>query len=80
MIAGSVGLLAARMPVFLSFAVPTALPVIVHLFAQGDWLPTIMGGMADSLPSPCSSRRGSFTASFSRHWTCALTMQTWWPH
>jgi two-component system, cell cycle sensor histidine kinase and response regulator CckA len=46
MIAGSVGLLAARMPVFLSFAVPTALPVIVHLFAQGDWLPTIMGGMA----------------------------------
>lgn len=46
MIAGSVGLLAPRMPVFLSFVVPTALPVIIRLLAQGDRMPTIMGGMA----------------------------------
>jgi signal transduction histidine kinase len=46
MIAGAVGLLAARMPVFLSFACPTAVPVILHWLAQGDRLATTMGGMA----------------------------------
>jgi signal transduction histidine kinase len=46
MIAGAIGLLAARMPVFLSFACPAALPVIVHWLAQGDRLATTMGGMA----------------------------------
>src|SRR2546428_9932686 len=46
MIAGAVGLLAARMPVFLSFACPTAVPVILHWLVQGDRLATTMGGMA----------------------------------
>jgi signal transduction histidine kinase len=46
MIAGAVGLLAARMPVFLSFACPAAVPVIVHWLAQGDRLSRTMGGMA----------------------------------
>jgi signal transduction histidine kinase len=46
MIAGAVGLLSARMHVFLSFACPTAVPVILHWLAQGDRLATTMGGMA----------------------------------
>ena len=46
MIAGAVGLLSARMHVFLSFACPAALPVIVHLLAQDDRLGMTMGGMA----------------------------------
>jgi signal transduction histidine kinase len=46
MIAGAVGLLAARMGVFLSFACPAAVPLIVHWLAQGDRLATTMGGMA----------------------------------
>ena len=45
-IVGAVGLLSARMHVFLSFACPAALPVIVHLLAQGDRLGMTMGGMA----------------------------------
>jgi hypothetical protein len=36
MIAGAVGLLAARIPVFLIFVGPTALPIVVRLLAQGD--------------------------------------------
>jgi signal transduction histidine kinase len=46
MIAGAVGLLSARLGVFLSFACPTAVPVILHLLAQGDRLTITMGGMA----------------------------------
>jgi len=46
MIVGAVGLLAARMGVFLSFACPAAVPIIVHLLAQGDTLSRTMGGMA----------------------------------
>jgi signal transduction histidine kinase/CheY-like chemotaxis protein len=46
MIAGAVGLLAARMGVFLSFACPAAVPIIVHLLLQGDTLSRTMGGMA----------------------------------
>ena len=46
MIAGAVGLLSARMGVFLSFACPAAVPIIVHLLAQGDALSRTMGGMA----------------------------------
>jgi signal transduction histidine kinase len=46
MIAGAVGLLSAQMRVFLSFACPVALPVIVHLLAHGDRLGLTMGGMA----------------------------------
>ena len=46
MIAGAVGLLSARLGVFLSFACPAAVPVIVHLLAQGDRLALTMGGMA----------------------------------
>src|SRR5262249_23133008 len=46
MIAGAVGLLSAQMRVFLSFACPAALPVIVHLLVQGDRLAMTMGGMA----------------------------------
>jgi len=46
MIAGAIGLLAARMPVFLSFACPAALPVIVRWLTQGDRLASTMGGMA----------------------------------
>jgi len=46
MIAGAVGLLSARMGVFLSFACPAAVPIIVHLLAQGDTLSRTMGGMA----------------------------------
>jgi len=46
MIAGAVGLLSARMHVFLSFACPAAVPVIVHLLAEGDRLGMTMGGMA----------------------------------
>ena len=46
MIAGAVGLLSARMGVFLSFACPAAVPIIVHLLVQGDPLSRTMGGMA----------------------------------
>ena len=46
MIAGAVGLLSARMSVFLSFVCPAAVPIIVHLFAQGDTPSRTMGGMA----------------------------------
>ena len=46
MMAGAVGLLSARMHVFVSFAGPTAVPVIVHLLLQGDALSRTMGGMA----------------------------------
>jgi signal transduction histidine kinase len=46
MIAGAVGLLSARMHVFLSFAGPAALPVIVHLFIQDNSLAMTMAGMA----------------------------------
>jgi signal transduction histidine kinase/ActR/RegA family two-component response regulator len=46
MIAGAVGLLAARMRVFLSFVCPAAMPIIVRLLAQGDTLSRTMGGMA----------------------------------
>ena len=46
MIAGAVGLLSARMSVFLSFVCPAAVPIIVHLLAQGDTPSTTMGGMA----------------------------------
>jgi signal transduction histidine kinase/ActR/RegA family two-component response regulator len=46
MIAGAVGLLSARMSVFLSFACPVAVPIIVHLLVQGDTLSRTMGGMA----------------------------------
>ncbi len=46
MIAGAIGLLSARMPVFVSFACPAAVPVIVHWLAQGNQLATTMGGMA----------------------------------
>jgi signal transduction histidine kinase/ActR/RegA family two-component response regulator len=46
MIAGAVGLLAARLAVFLSFACPAAVPIIAHLFIQGDTLSRTMGGMA----------------------------------
>jgi len=46
MIAGAVGLLAARLRVFLSFAGPAAVPIIVRLLAQGDTLSRTMGGMA----------------------------------
>jgi signal transduction histidine kinase/ActR/RegA family two-component response regulator len=46
MIAGAVGLLSARMSVFLSFACPAAVPIIVHLLVQGDTLSRTMGGMA----------------------------------
>jgi signal transduction histidine kinase len=46
MIAGAVGLLSARLGVFLSFACPAAVPIIVHLLAQGDTPSRTMGGMA----------------------------------
>jgi signal transduction histidine kinase/ActR/RegA family two-component response regulator len=46
MIAGAVGLLSARMRVFLSFVCPAAVPIIVRLLAQGDTLSRTMGGMA----------------------------------
>src|SRR5215831_4670027 len=46
MIAGAVGLLAARLGVFLSFACPAAVPIIVHLLAQDDLMARTMGGMA----------------------------------
>ncbi len=46
MIAGAVGLLSARRNVFLSFTCPAAVPIIVHLLAQGDALSRTMGGMA----------------------------------
>lgn len=46
MIAGAVGLLSARMSVFMSFACPAAVPVIVRLLAQGDTMSRTMGGMA----------------------------------
>src|SRR5262245_18751648 len=46
MIAGAVGLLSARMGVFLTFAFPAALPIIVRLFAQGDPMSRTMSGMA----------------------------------
>jgi signal transduction histidine kinase/CheY-like chemotaxis protein len=46
MIAGAVGLLSAHMRVFLSFACPVAVPIIVRLLAQGDTLSRTMGGMA----------------------------------
>jgi signal transduction histidine kinase len=46
MIAGAVGLLSARMGVFLSFACPAAVPIIVHLLAQDDPTSRTMSGMA----------------------------------
>ena len=46
MIAGAVGLLAARMGVFLSFACPAAVPIIVHLLVQDDPMSRTMSGMA----------------------------------
>jgi signal transduction histidine kinase len=46
MIAGAVGLLAARMGVFLGFVCPVAVPIICRLFAHDDWLSVTMGGMA----------------------------------
>ncbi len=46
MIAGAVGLLSARMSVFLSFVCPAAVPIIVHLLVQGDTLSRTMAGMA----------------------------------
>jgi signal transduction histidine kinase/ActR/RegA family two-component response regulator len=46
MIAGAVGLLSARMSVFLSFVCPAAAPIIVHFLAQGNTPSTTMGGMA----------------------------------
>ena len=46
MIAGAVGLLAARMGVFLSFACPAAVPIIVHLLVQDDPTSRTMSGMA----------------------------------
>jgi signal transduction histidine kinase/CheY-like chemotaxis protein len=46
MIAGAVGLLSARLGVFLSFACPAAVPIIVHLLAQGDTPSRTMGAMA----------------------------------
>ena len=46
MIAGAVGLLSARMSVFVSFACPAAVPIMIHLLAQGDALSRTMGGMA----------------------------------
>ena len=51
MLAGAVGLLAARMPVFLSFACPAAVPIIVHLLAQGDRIhvETAIRGMQQDL-------------------------------
>jgi signal transduction histidine kinase len=45
MIAGAVGLLSARLSVFLSFVCPAAVPIIVHLLAQGDMPSRTMGGM-----------------------------------
>ena len=45
MIVGAVGLLAARMGVFLSFACPAAAPLIVHLLAQDNTTSRTMGGM-----------------------------------
>src|SRR5262245_18499227 len=36
MLAGAVGLLSARLSVFLSFVCLAAVPIIVHLLAQGD--------------------------------------------
>ena len=46
MIAGAVGLLSARMGVFLSFACPAAVPIIVHLLVQDDPTSRTMSGMA----------------------------------
>jgi signal transduction histidine kinase/ActR/RegA family two-component response regulator len=46
MIAGAVGLLSARMSVFLSFVCPAAVPIIVHWLALGDAPSRAMGGMA----------------------------------
>ena len=46
MIAGAVGLLAARMGVFLSFACPAAVPIIIHLLVQDDPMSRTMSGMA----------------------------------
>ncbi len=46
MIAGAVGLLSARMSVFMSFACPAAVPIIVRFVAQGDAMSRTMGGMA----------------------------------
>ena len=45
MLAGAVGLLSARMSVFLSFVCPAAVPIIVRLLVQGDTLSRTMGGM-----------------------------------
>jgi signal transduction histidine kinase/ActR/RegA family two-component response regulator len=45
MIAGAVGLLSVRMRVFLSFACPAAVPIIVHLLARDDAPSRTMGGM-----------------------------------
>jgi signal transduction histidine kinase len=46
MIAGAVGLLSAHMGVFLSFACPAAVPIIVHLLAQDNPMSRTMSGMA----------------------------------
>jgi len=46
MIAGAVGLLSAHMRVFLSFACPAAVPIIVRLLAQGNTSSRTMGMMA----------------------------------
>jgi len=45
MLAGAVGLLSARMSIFLSFVCPAAVPIIVRWLAQGDTLSRTMGGM-----------------------------------
>jgi signal transduction histidine kinase len=46
MIAGSVGLLAARMGVFLSFVGPTAVPIIARLLTFAEGPASVMAGMA----------------------------------
>ena len=46
MIAGAIGLLSARMGVFLSFACPAAVPIIVQLLVQDDLISRTMSGMA----------------------------------
>ena len=46
MVTGAVGLLSARMSVFLSFACPAAMPIIVRLLVQDNTLARTMGGMA----------------------------------
>src|SRR4029453_11541067 len=45
MLVRAVGLLSARMSVFLSFVCPAAVPIIVRWLAQGDTLSTTMGWM-----------------------------------